>query len=59
MEKPESYYDWEMAFKKKKPKKAKEPEAVRLNNSIGLSEDLFRSYIKLWKSENMEKNNLG
>jgi len=24
MEKPESYYDWEMAFKKKKVKKAKE-----------------------------------
>ena len=52
MVKPESYYDWEMTFKKKKVKKA---QKVSLINSIGLSHDLFKNYIKLWKSHNMEE----
>lgn len=53
MEKPESYYDWEMTFRKKKVKQVKEPESVRLINSIGLPHDFFKSFVKLWKSHNM------
>ena len=55
MEKPCSYYDWEKSFKKAPEKKKKEPKEIRIINSIGLPHDFFKSYLKLWKSENMAK----
>ena len=55
MEKPVSYYDWEQNFKKKTNESKKEPKEPRIINSIGLPHDFFKSYLKLWKSENVKK----
>jgi hypothetical protein len=55
MEEPVSYYDWEQNLRKKKAKKANEPKDTRIINSIGLPHDFFKSYLTLWKSENMKK----
>lgn len=55
MEKLVSYYDWEQNFKKKKAKKVNETKDTRIINSIGLPHDFFKSYLKLWKSENVKK----
>jgi len=54
MEKPCSYYDWEKNFEKSSEKKKNEPKDARIINSIGLPHDFFKSYLKLWKSHNME-----
>ncbi len=60
MEKPGSYFDWEQTFKKKKAKKIlplkKDTSVI---NSIGLSHDLFKNYVKLWKTHNMTEDKLG
>ncbi len=55
MEQPDSYYDWELKFKKKLKKRTIEPKEARIINSIDLPYDFFKSYLKLWKSENMKK----
>jgi len=55
MEKPVSYYDWEQNFKKKSEKRKNEPKEPRIINSLGLPHDFFKSYLKLWKSENVKK----
>jgi len=54
MEHPHSYYDWEQNFKKKSKKRKTEPKDDRILNSIDLPHDFFKSYLKLWKSENMK-----
>ncbi len=55
MEKPGSYYDWEQTFRKKRAKKvANEVKDTSTINSIGLPHGLFKNYLKLWKSQNME-----
>ena len=55
MEQPDSYYDWEQNFKKKSKKRTIEPKEARIINSIDLPQDFFKSYLKLWKSENIKK----
>ena len=55
MEEPESFFDWEQSHKKKSMKKKTEPKENRILNSIDLPHDFFKSYLKLWKSENMGK----
>ncbi len=55
MEQPDSYYDWEQNFKKKSKKKITDPKEARILNTIDLPHDFFKSYLKLWKSENMKK----
>jgi len=55
MEQPDSYYDWEQNFKKKSKKRAIEPKEARIINSIDIPKDFFKSYLKVWKSENMKK----
>ncbi|MBY8988695.1 MAG: hypothetical protein KGD61_09595 [Candidatus Lokiarchaeota archaeon] len=55
MEQPDSYYDWEQNFKKKSKIKITEPKEGRILNSIDLPHDFFKHYLKLWKSENMKK----
>jgi len=55
MEQPDSYYDWEQNFKKKSKKRTIEPKEARIINSIDLPHDFFKSYLKLWKSENIKK----
>lgn len=49
MEKPASYYDWENNFKKASNKRKKEPKEARVVNSIGLPDDIFQNYLKMWK----------
>lgn len=53
MGEPISYYDWEQTFRKKKAKKGNKTKEARIINSIGLPHGFFKSYVKLWKSENM------
>lgn len=55
MEQPDSYFDWEQSFTKKLKKRTIDPKEVRILNSIDLPHDFFKSYLKLWKSENMKK----
>jgi len=56
MEKPCSYYDWEKSFKNTSEKKKNKPRELRRINSIGISADSFKSYLKSWKSKNMNKS---
>jgi len=49
MEKPASYYDWEKNFKKSSNKRKNEPKEARVVNSIGLPDDFFKNYLKMWK----------
>ncbi|NVM43851.1 MAG: hypothetical protein HWN79_02950 [Candidatus Lokiarchaeota archaeon] len=56
MEEPTSYYDWEQNFKKKSKKRISEPKEVRILNSIDLPHDVFKDYLKDWKSENMKND---
>jgi len=55
MEKPCSYYDWEKNFKNSSEKKKKKPKEIRSINSIGVPDESFASYLKSWKSKNMNK----
>ena len=55
MEQPTSFYDWEKNFKKKSKKRMTEPKERGILNSLDIPHDLFKSYLKVWKSENMKK----
>ncbi|MHA2287522.1 MAG: hypothetical protein ACXABG_01920 [Promethearchaeota archaeon] len=55
MEQPDSFYDWEQNFMKKSKKRVNDPKEPRILNSINLPHDFFKIYMKLWKSENMKK----
>lgn len=43
---PDSYFDWELSFKKEKTEKPR--------NKLGISEERFREILKEWKKENLE-----
>jgi len=59
MEKPESYFDWEQTFRKKKVRKiGRVPKDTTIINSIGLPHGFFKTYVKFWKPHNMEANKL-
>ena len=53
MGKINSYYDWEMSFKKKpkhdRVKKSKEEKV----SSIGIQEEILKEYLKLWRKKNL------
>jgi len=60
MDKLFSYYNWEKASKKPPIKKKSEPnhgdDPIPSNESdANLPHDFFKSYLKLWKSENMKE----
>ena len=55
MEEPDSFYDWEQNFKRKTKKRVIDPKERRILNSIDLPHELFKNYMKLWKSENLKK----
>lgn len=55
MAEPGSFFDWEQTFRKEKAKKVRKPKETRIINAIGLPNDFFKNYLKLWKSENMKK----
>ncbi len=65
MSKAASYLDWELSFReereikereaKKKSKVEKELESKKESqmNSIGITQDDFRNYLKEWKKKNL------
>jgi len=49
-----SYYDWSLGFKKNLSEKKDENRSIFNHvNSIGLSEDNFKEFLKDWKENNL------
>ena len=59
MSKAISYFDWEMNFRKKALKSLNsENETMRITykenvNSLGISDNEFKDFMKKWKNENL------
>ena len=55
MSKAVSYYDWELSFKNK----SKSDKNVKMDsfNSLGMSDNNFKEYMKKWKQNNLRKEN--
>ncbi len=51
MSKAVSYYDWELSFKSKSDKDQIDHKGFV--NSIGMSENNFKDFIKKWKETNL------
>jgi hypothetical protein len=45
-----SYYDWELTFKRKSKAQSTKDEKV---NTLGISNDKFKDFIKIWKEKNL------
>ena len=45
-----SYYDWELTFKRKDKNQLPNEEKV---NTLGISNDKFKDFIKVWKEKNL------
>lgn len=50
MSKAISYFDWQQSFRDKS--KSKKLLNHKMTNSIGISENLFKNFIKKWKEKN-------
>ena len=49
-----SYYDWSLGFKKNLSEKKDGNRSISNHvNSIGLSEDNFKEFLKNWKENNL------
>ncbi|MFX0000976.1 MAG: hypothetical protein ACFE9Q_12310 [Candidatus Hodarchaeota archaeon] len=48
MTETKSYYDWELELKTK-PRKSK----IKENNGLGISNEDFKKFVKLWRSKNI------
>jgi len=48
-----SYYDWSLGFKSSTDNEILKTPTLRSINSLGLSDDDFKNYIKQWKSKNL------
>jgi hypothetical protein len=56
MEKPHSYYDWEIQFNLKK--KGKNLKKEKRKNSLGIENYQFKEFLEKWKKKNLpEKGN--
>lgn len=53
MSKAISYYDWELNFKKKNFLNIPQEDNIEEVNSLGISKDKFKDYMKKWKSKNI------
>jgi len=53
MSKAVSYYDWELSFKNK-PKSDKDFKKD-IANSLGMSDNNFKDFMKIWKKNNLNK----
>ncbi|MFX0008038.1 MAG: hypothetical protein ACFFA7_04475 [Promethearchaeota archaeon] len=51
MSKAVSYYDWELSFKTKSNKD--QTEHKENFNSLGISDNNFKDFIKTWKEKNL------
>jgi hypothetical protein len=56
MEKPQSYYDWQVQYNSKK--KGKKAKIERNKNSLGIENSQFEKFVENWKKKNLpEKGN--
>ena len=56
MEKSKSYYDWELQFRNH-PKKGTQPNQNKKKlNSLGLTTEEFKSFLKKWKVKNLQND---
>ncbi|MFX0059337.1 MAG: hypothetical protein ACFE85_12500 [Candidatus Hodarchaeota archaeon] len=47
-----SYFDWEANFKPKLKRNENDIKERKLMNSLGISNLLFKQYLKIWKERN-------
>ena len=48
-----SYYDWSLGFKRSTENEILKTSTLKSVNSLGISDDDFKSHIKQWKSKNL------
>ena len=53
MERPSSYLDWELQFKKKSKKASLSKPKGENVNSLGIPADEFKSFLKKWAAKNL------
>jgi len=52
MKEASSYFDWELNIKPKLKKIENQIKERKLMNSLGISNLLFKQYLKIWKERN-------
>lgn len=53
MGKIDSFFDWQMSFKKK-PKQNEDIKSKKKKvNSTGIQEDILKEYLKTWRKKNL------
>lgn len=53
MSKAVSYYDWKLSFQRKIDTKEDELNVNKPVNTLGISENNFKDFIKNWKEKNL------
>ncbi|MFX0030535.1 MAG: hypothetical protein ACFE8B_15090 [Candidatus Hermodarchaeota archaeon] len=53
MEKPQSYYEWQLQYNSKK--KGKSIKRERNKNSLGIEDYQFEKFVEEWKKKNFPK----
>ena len=48
-----SYYDWSLGFKRSTNNEISKASPLKSVNSLGMSDDDFKGYLKQWKSKNL------
>ncbi|MFX1356411.1 MAG: hypothetical protein ACFFA8_03925 [Promethearchaeota archaeon] len=56
MKEASSFFDWESEFKHKLKKNENEVKEFNLMNSLGISNLLFKQYLKIWRERNQIPN---
>ncbi|MCK4780677.1 MAG: hypothetical protein KAT57_10835 [Candidatus Lokiarchaeota archaeon] len=53
MTEQESYYDWKLGLRTKPSNRKKKKNKDITTNDLGISNDEFKKFIKLWRSKNI------
>lgn len=48
-----SYYDWSLGFKRSTNNEISKVSTLKSVNTLGLSDDDFKGFLKQWKSQNL------
>ncbi len=56
MEKSKSYYDWELQFRKHSKKNSHPKKKQKKVNSLGLTPEEFKSFLKGWEAKNLQND---
>ena len=51
MEKPQSYYEWQLQYNSKK--KGKSTKREKKKNSLGIEDFQFEKFVESWKKKNL------